>query len=181
MSMMSKVKRSGGRQESGAGLRCDQVSKCGGGNARVQVEQKLVGEAGDRRRLAKGEPHSDGFFELDTFGWDRFVFEQHHKTGASGVRPNIRPQQVTQFQASAKGDLALPDPFENAIAPLPLRHEAQILVGQVDGQIHLAAIHFEVRNGTIKGGRRHHIFGVDQAVRHANHAIQAPDVGAGAN
>ena len=24
---MSKVKRSGGRQESGAGLRCDQVSK----------------------------------------------------------------------------------------------------------------------------------------------------------
>ena len=113
--------------------------------------------------------------------WDRLVFQQHHKTGAPGVRPNIGPQQVAQFQARAERDFALADPFENAVAPLPLRDEAQILIGQVDGQIHLAAIHFEVRDRTIKSRRRNHVFGVDQVVGHANHAIQASDVGAGAN
>ena len=181
MSIMSNVKRSG--RQAGKRRRAEvrPSVECAGGDARVQIEQKLVREAGDGRRLAKRQAHADGFFELHAFAGDRLVFQQHHETGAPGVRPNIGAQQVAQFQARAKGDLALADPFQNAVAPLPLRDEAQILVGQVDGQIHLAAIHFKVRNGTIEGGRRDHIFGVDQVVGHANHAIQASDIGAGAN
>ena len=69
------------------------------------------------------------------------------------MRPDIGPQQVAKLQPRAERDLALPDPFQDAVAPLPLRDEAQVLIGQVDCQIHLAAIHFEIRGrGPSKAG-----------------------------
>src|ERR1700680_3198897 len=88
------------------------------------------------------------------------------------MRPDVGPQQVPQLQARAKCDLALPDPFQNAIAPLPLGNEVKILVNKVDGEIHLAAVGLQVLAKTFQRRQWNHVVGVDQIVGHSDHAIQ---------
>jgi hypothetical protein len=39
-----------------------------------------------------------------------------------------------------KGNLALADPFENRIAPLPVGEQAEVFVGQVDSEVELALL-----------------------------------------
>src|SRR5437016_788356 len=44
----------------------------GAGDRGIQVEQELVGEALERRRLAEGQTHSDRFFDIDAARFHRF-------------------------------------------------------------------------------------------------------------
>src|SRR5438874_11851846 len=89
------------------------------------------------------------------------------------MRPDIVVQQVAQFNARAKSDLALPDPIEDAVAPPPMLHEAQVLIDEIDGKIHLAAVHFRFGGKRIAWHIRKHVLGIDDVTRHVHDAIQA--------
>src|SRR6266446_6024938 len=78
----------------------------GAGNRRIQVEQELVGEALERRRLAEGETHADRFFDIDAARFHRFVLEQGHEAGAGRVGPNVGTQQIPQIDPMFKRGFA---------------------------------------------------------------------------
>lgn len=58
----------------------------------VQIEQELVGEAVDWRRLAEGEPQAHGAFDAHSVRRDGFFHQQAHEAAPAGVRPDIGVQ-----------------------------------------------------------------------------------------
>src|SRR5690348_8188645 len=92
----------------------------GGGHCGVQEKQELIGKAPDWRRLPECEPQPYSLVELHAFSAHCLIGEQGHETAAARMRPDIRTQQVPEFQAIAESDLALPDPLNDAVAPAPL-------------------------------------------------------------
>jgi len=127
--------------------------------------------------LAESEPHADGFFKCDTAGLDGFVFQQRYEAAAAGVRPQVGTEQVPQIHARFKCGLALANPFEHIVTPAPMLDEFQILLDEVERQIHFAALQVELAAGRIgiEGRRRKHILALDQVVSHLHDPIEPFD------
>ena len=100
-----------------------------------------------------------------------FIFQQRDEAGTARVRPHVGAQQVAQFQARAEGGLALADPFEDAVAPLPVAARRPVLIDQVEGEIHLAALRIVAREIS-SGSDGHHVFLLDQVVGHAHDLVE---------
>src|ERR1700692_3719586 len=96
-------------------------------DGRVQVKQKLVGKTLERWRLPKCKPHPQSLLDPHTAGFDRLVLEQSYETRPPRVRPQVSAQKIAQIDAQVEGGLALPDPLEDAVPPLPVLNERQIL------------------------------------------------------
>ncbi len=71
------------------------------------------------------------------------------------MRPHVGMQQLAQPVGALEGDLALADPFQNGIAPLPLRAQPLVPFGQLHGEFELAVLQH------LLGGiaRRQHVLG----------------------
>ena len=48
------------------------------------------------------------------------------------MRPQVGAEQIAQVDARAERGLALADPFQNAVAPLPVLHEGEVLIEVTD-------------------------------------------------
>src|SRR4051812_48100085 len=108
-----------------------------GGECLVQVEEKLIREALDGRRLTERETEPDRLLQVDSIGMNALVQEQGDEATAARMRPNIRAKDVPQFAVRLEGRFALTDPLNDAVAPLPVRNESKILLDEIDGEIHL--------------------------------------------
>ena len=68
-------------------------------------------------------------------------------------------QQLAQRTFGFEGNLALPDPFQYGVAPLPVLDETEVLFRQVDGQIHTAAVRVRSRHWSDHIVAVHDVFG----------------------
>src|SRR6516162_10412226 len=124
---------------------------------RIQEQQKLVGEAVDRRRLAESQPQTDGLLERNPLRGHFFVAQQRDKTGATGVRPHVGMQQVPQRLDAFEGDFALADPFQHRITHLPVREQRLVLVRQLYRQVELPLF----GDRSVDVARRQHLLGFE--------------------
>jgi len=66
------------------------------GHGGVEVEQELIGEAVDGRRLTECQPESHGALDRNPVRGNCLLAQKSHETGAARMRPHIRMQQVAQ-------------------------------------------------------------------------------------
>src|SRR5258708_4602583 len=104
-----------GQRPDGSGIAAGPSLESGVSNRVIEVEEKLVGEAADGRRLAEGETEADSLFHIDAFRGNGFVLEQLDKAAAAGMGPDVATEERAKLGAAFKGDLTLPDPFEDVI------------------------------------------------------------------
>src|SRR5262245_35554925 len=65
------------------------------GDCGIQVKEKLVRKAVDRRGLPESQPQSNGFFQAYAVRRDRLLGQQRNEAAAARVRPQIRMEQFT--------------------------------------------------------------------------------------
>lgn len=157
-----------------------QPSAIGGVRDRVvEIEKKLVGAAADGRHLAEGETQADGFFKQHALGFDIFVFEQGDEAAAAGMRPDFAAQEIAQFEARAEGDFALADPFDDGVAPMPMAEQAEVLIDEVEREVHFAALYGFFAGEEIGREKRDHVFLLDDLGGDAHHLVEAFHLGHG--
>src|SRR3954454_12093154 len=89
-------------------------------HAVVEIEQKLIRTTTDGRHLSKCKSQADGLRELNALHFNGFVPEKRDETAPPRMGPNIASQQVSQLQSSTERNLALPDPLNHGVAPMPV-------------------------------------------------------------
>ena len=100
--------------------------------------------------------------------------QQLHEARPPRMRPDVRPQNPAQLRLMLERRLALADPLEYAVAPLPGRDEAHVLIDEVEREVHLAAADFLVRGEGVQRQGGDQILILDQVVHHIDDAIEAP-------
>src|SRR5207249_3337436 len=116
-----------------------------------------IGETVDGRRLPESQSKPDRLLQADAAHRYGFVRQKRDKAAAAGMWPKVRMQQLAQGLFGAEGDLALANPLQDGIAPLPMSHQTEIPLRQLQRQIVLALFHYAL----IGGERWNHVFGID--------------------
>jgi hypothetical protein len=122
--------------------------------------------------LPECKPQANGFLQLDSVGSDGFVGQKRHKAAASGVRPDVRAQNILQLACELKGRFALADPFDDPVTPVPGVQKGKVLLNQVDRQVHLPALDVGIGVAVGNGSFGKQVFRLHYFVSHADNPVQ---------
>src|SRR5215207_2929955 len=89
------------------------------------------------------------------------------------MRPQVGTQHVAQVARDLKLRFAVPDPFEDTVTPMPLRHEAHILLYKVDREVHPASIGFMRISPVNRRSFGEKLFGLNDVVGHIHDFVEA--------